>query len=259
MKQGIRIVFLELKRMLCSPALWLTVLAEAAWMFLSTMMVTLNGSIDSVVYGAFLAIDLNSGYMILLCILPIFPYALTYVKEWNERATSFRIIRTGVCSYMVTKLIATAVAGFLAVFLGILLYVAIQRIFLPWGALNQNLGIPYGEGVQSVLLYFLLVASHKGASGMLVAVCALWISGYISNVYAAVIGPSVLYWLCLRLEPLISLPIILSPTYWLQTYGGGSLYHWSATYGMHWLIMLVLCVLMGMNAVGRLRKKVEHD
>ena len=224
-------------------------------MFLSTMIVTFNGSIDSVLTGFFWAIDANGSYMVLLCLLPIFPYALVYVREWNERATPFWMIRTGVRPYMVAKLIVTAVSAFLAVFLGILLYACTQRLFLPWGSVGQG-GIHY-DG-DSVAICLLLTASYKGVSAMLVAVCALWVSLYISNVYAALIGPSILYWLALRLDT-FSLPPILSPTYWIQAYGGGGMYHWTVSYGMHWLLILVLCVLMGMNAVGRLRKKVEHD
>lgn len=255
MKKGMWVVLLELKRMLCSPALWLTVVAEAAWMFLSTMIVTFNGGIDSVIYGTFFALDLNSGYMVLLCLLPIFPYALAYVREWNERATPFWMIRTGVRPYMVAKLIATAASAFLAVFLGILLYACIQRLFLPWGDAAQNVGIQYdGDSVAACLL---LTASHKGVSAMLVAVCALWVSLYVSNVYAALIGPNVLYWVALRLDGLFALPSTLRPVYWIQAYGGG--YHWAESYWMHWLVVLVLCILMGMNAVGRMRKKVEHD
>ena len=256
MRYGIRVVGLEIRRMLCSPWLWLAVAAEALWMFISTFTATSNGSIQSVIYGFIFSVDLYSSYIVLICILPILPYALSFVKEWNDRATHFWIIRTGTRSYMIAKVSAAAAGGFLTVFLGILLYAGMQRFFLPWGE-PGDYGGTYSE-VQSVSLYVLLIASHKGASGMLVAVCALWVSCYFSNTYVALIGPNAIYWLLLRIETILPVPDLLRITYWIQGYGVGG-YPWTVTYGTHWLIILVLCVIMGSNAVGRLREKVEHD
>lgn len=256
MRRGIRVVGLEIRRMLCSPWLWLAVVSEALWMFISTFIATSNGSIQSVIYGFIFAVDQNSGYIVLICILPILPYALSFVKEWNDRATHFWIIRTGTRPYMTAKLIAAAMAGFLTVFLGILLYAGMQRFFLPWGE-PGDYGGTYG-GMQSVALYLLLFVSHKGASGMLVAVCALWVSCYFSNTYVALIGPNAIYWFLLRIQTLLPVPDLMSVTYWIQGTGVGW-YPWTVVYGTHWLIILTLCVIMGSNAVGRLREKVEHD
>lgn len=259
-EDGMRTVALEIRRMLLSPSLWLGILGAFLWMFF----LTLNGLIQpettlvsSVIMSVELAVDLNSSYIVLLGIIPIFPYALSLIREWNEHATPFWMIRTGVTAYTVAKLVAVALSGFLTVFLGMLLYIAVQRVFLPWGDITNTFS-RYNEASDSIFIYFLLVASHKGASAMLVAVCALWITTYFSSAYAAIIAPNALYWIVMRIFSYIPLPEILNPLYLLQAYGHG-MYTWDVNYSMHWIIILVLCILMGMNTVGRMRKKVEHD
>ena len=260
MRRNAGTVVLEIRRMLFSPSLWLGILGAFLWMFF----LTLNGLVQrentlvsSVITSVDLAVDLNSSYIVLLGIVPIFPYALSLIQEWNEHATPFWMIRTGVTAYTVAKLVAVALSGFLTVFLGMILYIVVQHIFLPWGDMTNTFS-RYNEASDSIFIYFLLVASHKGASAMLVAVCALWITTYFSSAYAAIIAPNALYWIVMRIFSYIPLPEILNPLYLLQAYGHG-MYTWDVQYSMHWIIILVLCILMGMNTVGRMRKKVEHD
>src|SRR5690625_1971503 len=49
--------------------------------------------------------------MIIVGILPLFPYGTSFAEDWEQRATSFWIIRTGINRYAIAKLLVTGLSG----------------------------------------------------------------------------------------------------------------------------------------------------
>ena len=58
-------------------------------------------------------------FIIVSGIIPIFPFAATYATEWEEKATGFWFVRTGVIAYSLSKILVSAISGFLTTAFGI--------------------------------------------------------------------------------------------------------------------------------------------
>ncbi|MBW4081238.1 hypothetical protein [Paenibacillus sp. S150] len=115
-------------------------------------------------------------------ILPLIPFAITFASEWEERAVSFWIIRSGVRAYAISKVMMSACSGFLATFTGILLHTLLLWTQLPLYT-NFQTGDAYAPLLDAEMpwLYLLSAAAHLSLSSALFAVAALWISAYIPN------------------------------------------------------------------------------
>src|SRR5690625_6619081 len=64
-------------------------------------------------------------------ILPLFAFSTTFASEWSQRATSFWIVRAGIRNYATSKVIVSALPGFLTTAVGLNLFFLLMRIKLP--------------------------------------------------------------------------------------------------------------------------------
>ena len=191
-------------------------------------------------------------------ILPLLPFAITFASEWEERAVSFWIIRSGVRAYAFSKLMVSAASGFLTTFTGILLHVLLLRTQLPLYTIFQT-----GDAYAALLdagkpwTYLLSAAAHLSLSSALFAVMALWISAYIPNKWTALTAPVVLYFVMLRLTRYWDIPPFLNPGMLVEgTYHAGSpLASLLFKFGM----VTCLIWLMGYGTIGQIGRRVRHD
>lgn len=201
----------------------------------------------------------GSGNMILiLAILPLLPFATSLASEWEERAAGFWIIRSGVRSYVVCKVLAGALSGFLVTFFGVLLYALLLSFKLPFFSriTTGDAYVPLLEAGMPVR-YLLVYNSHLSLSSTLFAVAAIWVSAFIPNRFTAIAAPAVLYFTLFRLTrfweipPYLNLAVLIEGAYPV----GSPLTSFLIKLGT----VSVLCVLMCVSTVGQIRRRVLHD
>lgn len=251
--------FVSLLAICCSRAIFsirflASVLGVAVVLFLTSFgMIGPLSDVVSVVMTS------GSGNVILVVgVIPLLPFATTFASEWEERATGFWLIRSGVRTYSICKVVASALSATLTTFAGILLYALVLLFKLPLFSV-----ISTGDAYVSLLeanqpvKYLLYSAAHLSLSSSLFAVAALWISTFIPNRFTALAAPAVLYFVVYRLIRFWDLPLYLNlGTIVEGTYDTGSPF---GTLFFKFMTILILCVLMGYGIVGQVRRRVQHD
>ncbi|WP_281890567.1 hypothetical protein [Paenibacillus sp. YYML68] len=251
--------FLSLLAVCCGRAIFsirflASVVGVTVVLFLTTFgMIESHSSVLSVLVAS------GSGSVILVVgIIPLLPFATTFASEWEERATSFWLIRSGVRAYSISKAIASAVSAACTTLAGILLYALLLLIKLPFFTT-----ISTGDAYVSLLernqpvTYLLFSAAHLSLSSSLFAVAALWISTYIPNRFTALAAPAVLYYVMFRLTRFWDLPPFLNLGMIVEgTYIAGSPLE---SLFLKFMTILTLCIIMGYGIVGQVRRRVQHD
>lgn len=201
----------------------------------------------------------GSGHIPLIVgVLPLIPFAVTFASEWQERAVNFWIIRTGVRLYATSKVIVSACSAFFATFIGIMLHALILWSWLPLYTSFQT-GDAYAPLLEAGMPWQYLVSSaaHLSLSSSLFSVTALWISTYIPNKWTALAAPIVLYFVLLRLTRNWDTPSFLKVGMLIEgTYHAGSPI---AAFLFKLGIVFVLCWLMGIGTMIQIVRRVRHD
>src|SRR5699024_2194139 len=132
-------------------------------------------------------------------ILPLFAFSTTFASEWGQRAASFWIVRSGIRNYATSKVIASALSGFLTTSVGLSLYVFLMRMNYPLFS-NPSTGDAYASLLEfdMPIRYLLFHISHISLTSALFAVVALWVSTYLPNQFVTVAAPLVIYFVAHR-------------------------------------------------------------
>lgn len=205
----------DFKRMFLSKYMLFSVLGVTAMMFAGTAGWLNQGfTIWDLMYNA---IQGNGNDIVILCILPVIPFALSYAREKEENAVRYWVIRCGINRYACSKIIIGAIGGLLTVFLGILLFVV---ILLPQIPVYE---IPIGAGYELLMeeghfaAGILLFSVHHGLSGMIAAIYAIWFSTLLPNPFASAAAPLVLNFALCRITNRIHFnPEYLAPVWWIS-------------------------------------------
>lgn len=191
-------------------------------------------------------------------ILPLFPFATTFASEWEQRATSFWTVRTGIRNYAVSKVLASALSGFLTTAVGLNLFFLLMRINLPFFSASST-GDAYATLLDQdmPIRYLLYHVTHISLTSALFAVIALWVSTYLPNKFVTVAAPLVIYFVAHRFTTQLDIPEYLKAITIVE-----GTYH-ASTPTMSLLIKLgivsLLCLFMGFGTVRRIRRRVQHD
>lgn len=202
----------------------------------------------------------GSGNMVLIMgVLPLLPFAMSFAMEWEERSAGFWMIRTGIRNYALSKVLVSAITGILATFSGILLYAILLLVKLPlYNDLNSS-GDPYAPLLEAGMpvTYLLSYALHMSLSSALFAVAALWISAYFPNPFSTLAAPIVLYFILFRLTRTWGIPEFLSLVWIVEGpyHAGSPLLSLLLKLGT----VIVLCLLMGYGTVVQIRRRVQYD
>lgn len=191
-------------------------------------------------------------------ILPLFSFSTSFASEWEQGATSFWLIRTGVRNYSINKILVSALTGFLTTCLGMLLFILLLRIRFPLFVFN-NTGDPYTYLLDDgkPMIYLIYNIFHYSLSSALFAVTALWVSTYIPNRFIALASPLALYFVIFRFTTRLNIPQYLK----INTIVEGG-YHTGVPFQaflFKLIPVLVLCGLMGFATVRQIRRRVLRD
>lgn len=235
------LIYTDLKRSIFSIRFLLSVLGITAMMFAAIgNMMSENSSIW---YLMKLSIGGSGITNMTFCVLPVFAFGLSYAIENQTHAERYWIVRAGTGTYACSKVIGSAISGFLTVFLGMSLFVVILLPIWPFygqPCTDYTYELLMREG--KVLLGFLFYISHHSLSGAIMAVCAMWCSTLLPNRFVTTVAPMTLYFTILRFRN-NNFPSLLDPIYW-----NSGIYD-TETAGKTILIKIItsmiLCMIMG--------------
>ena len=250
MKLFYSLLSVDLYRSIFSLRFFLSVCGVALVMFLTVFKLLSNDVLNLLGVGIG-----GSGTLILIvCILPIFPYATVYATEWEEQATGFWMVRTGIRNYSLCKIFASALTGFLTVAIGLLLFVLIMLVNMPLFSSSST-----GDAYEVLLLsgspvkYLFYFIAHHSFTGALIAVTALWVSTFVPNKFVAVAAPLVLSFVAQLITTTLDIPQYLKITTIVQgVYNAGSP---ASSLILKMVTVAVLCLLMGFGIVRQIRRR----
>lgn len=116
------LIYTDLKRSIFSLRFLLSIFGMTAMMFTAIIGMIPSTSFLSIWYLMELSIQGSGMNIMILCILPVFAFGLSYAMEKEARAERYWIIRAGSGNYALSKVLNSALSGFLTVFLGISLF-----------------------------------------------------------------------------------------------------------------------------------------
>ncbi len=201
-------------------------------------------------------------FLVLYVILAALPYATSFCTDWNYQFIRFAVIRSNIKKYGISRVIICALSGGAAVALGELLFILFFRLNLPL-VNTQN---PVFESICSTFYGDLLVSGHFiayfasriiviSSAAAVFAVLALLISTYITNVFVTLGFPLVAFYSLINLSGQIGLPK------WLNLYSilfGTCLETPTASVIYSFFSCSLLCVLLGVLAVRKIERRLEH-
>ena len=207
----------------------------------------------------------NGVETVILQILPLIPFGMTFAFEWKEKTYFLYLSRIGPERYILSKIIVTTVSGALLVFLGTALSIPILRGMAPhlvidedfWGFCSSIL-----EDGHIVLAYLIVILDYALTScfSSLFGVC---FSVYIPSPLAVLAAPTLLYFTIIRIGPIYVIPGIMdkymffNPVFWINApYPTHSA---AVELGCHLGNILLIFVVLSFFTVRKMKRRVLDD
>lgn len=250
------ILIYDLKRAVLSVPFFLSVISITSLVFFAAY-----GQLSSIADATYLLIAGLGGsgtIIMIICLLPIIPYSMVFAEEWQQNATKFWMIRTGVNKYTTSKLIASGLSAFLTTFLGLTLFLFITTPAFSFFTYSRT-GDAYSPllDVSLPLLYNLLFISHYALSAMIFSFIAMFISTYIPNKFVVLASPVLIYFILHRFTALLNIPEYLKAVNLVEgIFDAGSPLN---TFILKLFIVLIICLLLSVSTLLQVRRRVQHD
>ena len=254
----LRILKNDCERAFGSKAFWLCTLAVPVFILITiAQQISFYGAnsllfaVDSTLYGHGLDI-------LLVQIIPLFPFSLAFARDWQDGATRYYTIRSGPTPYILSKFLVAMASAFLSLLLGILLSFPLVKAFfpqLPYIPEYMEFDIFYNQLVMGghPVLGYLSFSVHYALAACICAACAVWFSTYVPNPFAAAAAPMAIFFFIGRFNFLITIPRIIDPDFWLLAVYTGN-YPFLHRIG----VALVLCGLMCFGTIRQMKRRVLH-
>src|SRR5690625_3367540 len=115
MRQFFALLIVNIKRGIMSVPFLLSACGVTVVMVFATWSLITQKSNESYIDVIYLyGMGTGGGSLFLMTgILPLFAFSTTFASEWGQRATSFWIVRAGIRNYATSKVIVSALSGFL--------------------------------------------------------------------------------------------------------------------------------------------------
>lgn len=199
-------------------------------------------------------------FTIILCTLPVIPYAVSLAEEHESNAIKSYIIRTGLKTYTLSKIVASLISGFLTVFITITIFTVVFIFFNDFYIIGTANSGAYDKMVDTGNQFggWLLYAIHMSLSGSLTAVAALWMSTFIPNKYITIASPLMLFYVSIIVSPATAdMPWILYPVFWLE----GIVFADTVIEQLlpKVCVVVVLTVLMSIGATLNMKRRMQNE
>ena len=197
---------------------------------------------------------------VVLLVMPVFPFGISYAAEWEQKAQRFWLIRTGFWKYTVSRLLTAFFSGTLVVFAGICLFFLILCPFYPIydpaaGSMSSLYGRMLEEG--RIIPGLLLEIVHRSLSGGTAAVCGIWASALLPDRFFAAAAPFLFYYgldLLTAVFPFLSgvNPVdLIGRIDWKETAG--------ETFLIKLLLTLAVCAFFGGFAAFHMKRRLLRE
>lgn len=138
----------------------------------------------------------------IILIAGTFAHGDSICSDMEHKYISNMILKGGLNEYVVTKILSIFITAMISIVLGILCYVGILHIFIPWTQqdgnqyefLMQSGGFRYFLGKNMFLSYFLLYGIQYGLLAGSLAVFSAYLSLYITNKMLVLATPFLAYY-----------------------------------------------------------------
>lgn len=202
---------------------------------------------------------------LILCMIPLLPYATSYASDEQSRAIPYWISRSGSGNYILSKFTASFLSAFFCVAIAFCLYLGfVMLIGYPFYAASDfsddlGYGILYNQG--HALAYWLCTVADRGMTAGMMACCAMCVSSFFPNKLAVFCSPVCIYFLALRMirfpdELLVKYPFI-KVTYWVENTCQMGSRGWDC---LLWkcLVTVFICLIYGGLTAWRIRKRWHY-
>ncbi len=202
--------------------------------------------------------------MVILLVIPVFPYALSYAFDERDGAVLFWVARADRRRYAASRFLAGCTSAFGTVVLGFFLFALISlcmghSMYMPevYSAFGRT-NMPYTEwlGAGHPWIFILLLSAEAGLSAAMGAGFAMLLSGIYPNPYLAFCGPLCAFFLVVRLFSRLTINgqnRWLSPSFWIE--GGSSSDPWYWFFGMRLLGAMLVCAVYGLIFIWRVGRR----
>lgn len=250
----IRLLRAHIRQML-SIRLWLCIIVTAVIQALSVVGFMQE---DTSVWYLMQFSVLSGSTFFTLYLLPAFSYSSTLAEEWSNRSSIFWTIRGGIREYTASKIITTAISGFITVWAGLVLFAGIASIWAP--VYNHSISTsPYEAVIAGKHPWLGLIGfiTDNACSGAIVAAMGMMISTWIMNSYIAFVSPLAIFLCISRIVDQLSLPGILNPMYWIGANGTAETAEGAILEKL--CIMVVLVGIMSLVSMDRMERRQKHE
>ena len=206
-------------------------------------------------------VSMSSGaFYVTYFILPVIPFSMTLAQDMEAHATPYWLVRGGVRSYVLCKLIVSALAGALTIGLGWVLFIFANCFSVPMfgtGTACEYDALFQSGRIAAGWLYYIL---HFALSGALVGMFSTFLTIFISNPVAAVAMPLSIFLTLVRLANGLASDMdshsILYPYSWISNI------HHAPTPDQVLLekaiLVTVFCALMCLFGYMAMKRRVER-
>lgn len=163
-------------------------------------------------------VQFNGAGQLTLFVLPALPFSMSLSRDWESHAAPYWVVREGIGNYTISKLLASAMAGFLTVGLGLALFVLVNGTYLPWFRSCSDMDYEQLFEAGHISLGWLCYILHMALSGALIGTLGMFMSILVPNQFVAISAPLAIHLTVLRIMPtwLISPVSVWYPTNWVQ-------------------------------------------
>jgi len=189
----------DARRAFGGSGFWICILVTALvqWNTIGTEFSYDEAQLTSAVHLFRLSAEVGTMQWLMPCVAAM-AYSTAFFGEWNSRYCRMTLIRGNETCYAISKLIVCAGAAFLAVFLGMLLFVGALSVFCPFSQASDAQWLPcsfgnwLNEGKPQLMVFAQCVVRGMGAA--LWAVAALAVSALFPNRFVILLFPILLYY-----------------------------------------------------------------
>lgn len=245
----------HMRQMLSWPFITVS-LGICATYLMSGLGYALQASPDAISAAVFATFGGTTYYTIY--ILPSFAYSMTFAREWQERASMYWIIRSGITNYAISKVFVSALAGFLSHFLGLSLFIGGICIKLPLYAETTTSSIyvtglmEQGHVFSGAVCYIMDVSS----AAALAAALGMSISFLFPNSYVALAAPLGLMLLISRITDYLSVLPLFNPGNWASSIDTAGSPEMALSYKL--CLVIIMLSIYSLIAVKELKRRVVN-
>ena len=143
---------------------------------------------------------------ILIGMLPLLPYALSYAKDMEEHALCFYMAREDTAVFMLCRFFTACFSALLSVMASFFVLAAVLMslgypLYTPQYFVDNSSDITYMQFLadEKPLSYMIFYSMDKGLGAAMMAGCAVFLSTLVPNSFFVFCAPICIYFLALRL------------------------------------------------------------